>query len=787
MRYVESIMKGWELSFGDAPAEAGSGTPIDLPYDWAIHRPLTHPLDWGVDQAFRDWKGVSWFRRTLDISNVEQNRRYFLDFDGVYENARIWVNSQPVGSQGYGYTPFRVNISPAIRAGENDILIRVSNTEAPTDRWYSGCGIYRTVRFMDLPAEHLDERNIIVTYSQVRDGKPVTITVRREENSGPEQVKITLMDADRSEVGSAQGSLQEGVKLNVPAVHAWSAEHPYLYTLHIASADDEISMKIGIRTVEFTAQQGMVVNGQKVIFRGVCLHQDVGSLGSASVKSVLRTRLLELKAMGCNGLRLAHHAHPHQMLDLADELGFYVYAEPFDKWKSGHYHRYFEVGWNSDLTALIRRDRNRPSVVMWGAGNEVENQAKTSMLAILRQLVSRVHQLDSTRPVGCAMSPHFQRESADTSSSEGIIQATDDHAADQEITDPDERVERIARIARITDVTVLNYAEQWYDKVHAAVPDKPIFASEVYQWFQGHELQMQDYLQKNPSLVPLSRPWVIGGCIWAGFDYLGESMGWPSQGWSGALIRTDGRPKAGYWVLKSYWTRASDHPFVRFMVADYSQPDENVKEHWDIPPFVHHWEFPQVRKRVIPYMVATNCDEIRIWDSGREIYVAPVASFPNRVVTGYLPYQPGELKVVGYLNGQPVCSDTVSTPGPAVRLQFIDPLAGTPLPDAHELSTREGGEHLINVRAVDENGNPVFNEFAPVRFTVTGNASLISVDNGCLLAGDSYEPDSTHLWQGGAACVIKVGTRQSHAKRAVIRVDSPGMIPTQQIIVVTGK
>lgn len=792
MRRVINIMDSWELSFGEKPAPRGKGTPISLPYDWAIHRPIKHPMNWGVDQAFRDWWGVGWFRRTLSIPTVEQGRRYFLDFDGVYENACIWVNSHLVGSQAYGYSPFRLDITRALKPGDNDLLIRVSNTQAPTDRWYSGAGIYRTVRLMDLPENHFDERDIIVTYSSVRDSQPVDVTVRSESTSplSPRNVHLQLVDREGKSVADADGNLQEGITVRIPTVRAWSAENPYLYTLGLSTADDSINMKIGVRTVDFDARRGMIVNGHKVIFRGVCLHQDAGSLGSASTASILRSRLMELKAMGVNGLRLAHHAHPRQMLDLADELGFYVYAEPFDKWKSGHYRRYFDDGWNKDLTALIRRDRNRPSVVMWGVGNEVENQAKDSMLTILRQLVSRVHQLDSTRPVGCAMSPHFQRETADTTSSEGIIQATDDHVADQEITDPDERVERIARIARVTDVTVLNYAEQWYDKVHAAIPDKPIFASEVYQWFLGHELQMQDYLQKNPSLVPLSRLWVIGGCIWAGFDYLGESMGWPSQGWSGALIRTDGRPKAGYWVLKSYWTSKEDHPFVRFMVADYSQPDENVKEHWDIPPFVHHWEFPSIRKRVVPYMVATNCDEIRIWDSGREIYVPPVSSFPNHVVTGYLPYQPGELKVIGFVGGRQVCSDILHTPGPAVRLRFIDPLTGSPLSEVQEINANEGGEHMLNVQAIDAEGNPVFNEFAPVQFSVSGAVELVSVDNGCLLAGDPYEPDSTHLWQGGAACVIRVrhssrnADGESQANRAIVRVDSPGMIPSQQIVIV---
>lgn len=814
MRHVTPIMDNWEISFGDRPSQPGKGQRIDLPYDWAIHRPIKHPMDWGVDQAFRDWWGIGWFRKTLTIPHIDATRRYYLDFDGVYENAEVSVNSHPVGKQAYGYSPFRLEITKALHDGPNDLLVKVSNTQWPTDRWYSGAGIYRMVRLMDLPATHFDERAIIVDQPHnPREGQPAKIRVHlenvaslasdgllRQVNGQPTEAEASIADAQGCTVGQARGSIVNGIDVTIPKARLWSAESPYLYTLTLKTvprrkpsetsgnkplekdSDDEIGMRIGIRKIRFDPSQGMIVNGKKEIFRGVCLHQDAGSLGSASTKSIVRSRLLELKSMGCNGLRLAHHAHPRFMLDLADELGFYVYAEPFDKWESGHYKRYFQKGWNRDLSALIRRDRNRPSVVIWGVGNEVENQAKDSMLAILRMLVARTHQLDPSRPAGCAMSPHFQRDDADTTKNEGIVQATDEGKAGEEITDPDERVSRIARIARITDVTVLNYAEQWYDRIHAAIPDKPLFASEVYQWFQGHELQMQDYLQKNPSLVPVHKPWVIGGSIWAGFDYLGESMGWPSKGWSGALIRTDGRPKAGYWVLRSYWTDKHVNPFVHFMVADYSQPDENVKEHWDIPPFVHHWEFPQIRKRVVPYAVATNCDEIRIFDGGRQIYVPPVNSFPNHVITGYLPYFPGHLQVIGLVDSRKVCEDNLQTPvSAACSLEFYDPVSGRKLPEIVDISPADGGEKLLNVRSVDREGHPVFNEFSPTRFLVSSGAQLESVDSGCLLGNDPYDGDSTHLWQGAAACVIKVRKPEG---RITVEANSPGMLMARQVLVV---
>ncbi|NMM93720.1 sugar-binding domain-containing protein [Bifidobacterium oedipodis] len=788
MRTVTELMDSWEFSSGERPAPAGEGTAINLPHDWAINRPMVNPMDWGVDQAFRDWWGIGWYRRTLTIGELAEGHRFYLDFDGVYENSTVTVNGVEVGGQAYGYSPFRLDITNALKAGDNEILIRVENLDAPTDRWYSGAGIYRTVKLIEVPERHLDERDVLVSQQVDFAAQAATLTISMDSEDRPTvgEIAVTLCDAEDNVVGEVRGDAASGLTLQVADVHLWSAEDPYLYTLNVALPDgsDAIEQRIGLRDVKLDPDRGMLINGVRTVFRGVCLHQDMGCVGSAAKKELIRARLEELKAIGCNGLRLAHHVHPREMLDLADELGFYVYSEPFDKWQSGHYKRYFEAGWCYDLAAMIRRDRNRPSVVMWGVGNEVENQAKRSMLAILRQLVDEAHRLDPTgRPVGCAMSPHFQSEAADTSSSEGIIQATDEALADHEIEDPAERVERIKLIADITDVTVLNYSEQWYDRVHAMIPDKPIFGSEVYQWFVGHDLQMQDYISENPNLVPEEKEWVVGGTIWAGFDYLGESMGWPSKGWSGALVRTNGVPKAGYWLMKSYW-QADGEPFVHFMVADYSQPDENVKEHWDIPPFVGHWHFPQFQRGVMPYMVATNCDEIRILHPYRELFCKPVREYPNRVVTGYLPWHPGTLTVIGYRDGKEVCREEIVTPvSPAVSLQFADIAAlGRPaLPEVVDVPAERGYEQLFCVQCLDTDGNPVFRESTSVRFRVEGPAEIVAVDNGNLMGNEPYGGDAIHMYQGVASVMLRF---TGEAGRVVLSADAAGMQSASQTIVV---
>lgn len=783
----------WLFARGESEKSLENGTIVTLPHDWGITSPIRNNFDYGGDQGFRDWFGTGWYQTSFTLpadGNTEaddgsaqtgdtgarnsdgaacNDDRYVLVSDGIYENSTIFVNGTKVGSQGYGYTPFEVDVTDALRPGRNELLIKVEANTKPSDRWYSGAGIYRPLYLERRPHDFIDARFVTVntkvdyhadcaqiTVGCDPDAKNADATDETRATSTVAQapIRVELTDRDGSCVASASGSLADGVHCELQFAHLWSAEDPYLYTLHVSSATDHIAMRIGVRDVHFDPDHGMIVNGAKVIFRGVCLHQDCGSIGSASTKEMLRARLLLLKKMGCNGLRLAHHAHPSIMLDLADELGFYVYAEAFDKWQSGHYERYFEKDWRYDLSAMIRRDRNRPSVVIWGVGNEVEDQEKRPMLQRLRCLVACAHRLDPSRPVTCALSPHYQRDEGESGNGQ-FLQATDEKAASNEITVTPERVRQIAKVAAITDICALNYSEQWYDAIHAACPSTPLFGSEVYQYFQGDDRQMQDYRDENPNLVPLAKEYVIGGTIWAGFDYLGESMGWPSRGWAGALVQTNNLPKFGWWLLRSYWD-AKGTPFVHFFVADYIQPDQNVKEHWDIPPFLHEWQIPNVHKMVVPYAVITNCDEVRLWVNDREIFTPPVATFPNKFVTGYLPYQPGTLRVVGYRNGEEVAREVVRTPGVPQRLEFVtSDDRQQPCTTISGAASRLGCEQLLTVRLVDGEGNPQFVDRRSVDFSVGGPGELVSVDNGCLMDHYPYDGRSVYLWKGCASCVVR--------------------------------
>lgn len=762
-RKVKTLTYGWEFALErcephEAWENAGSAglsepegleyRPVVLPHDWAATAPFDTEMEQGAAQGYRNRWGIGWYRTRLTVTEVRAGYVYRLEFGGIYENSTVWVNGCVVGGRKYGYSPFRVDITGQLKSGQNDVLVRVDNSTTPVDRWYSGCGIYRSVRLVEVPERHLEPWEVVVQ-SSVSDGEAVVAV-----DTGQ---RATVKGVLREKGGRKFTACAEDGRLTfrVPDAQLWSAEEPNLYELTLWLMDgeetaDELTQKLGIRTVAFLPERGMLVNGKEEKLKGVCLHQDISCVGTAATRELWRERLQSLKELGCNAIRAAHHVFAEDFLDLCDELGFYVYEECFDKWKGGLYGRYFETESRSDLETMVRRDRNRACIVIWGVGNEVENQAQASMLRILAQLKEQVVSLDASRPVSYAMNPHFKRESGIDAAKVKDIQQFVDEVSDTEIDDPLERVAQIEKIAAITDIISCNYQEQWYDLIHERIPGKLILGTEVYEYFQGAYEQMQNFSGKIPSLVPLEKDFCIGSFIWTGYDYLGESMGYPAKGWSGALVHTNGEKRPIYYMLKSIWTK---EPMIHFSVMDYSMADEGVKEHWDCPPYADHWHFPQFRKTVIPYMIATNCEEAALFLNGKRFWLPRPSECLNGVITGFLPWQPGCVEAVGYRDGKEACRYTVRTPGMPERLVF----------DTQKLVTQEahlrGGvpfRQLLTVRAVDGEGIPCIRAEAKVCFRAEGDVRLIGVDNGNICSDEPYGAECIRLYHGCASVMLEL-------------------------------
>lgn len=753
MRTEQKLMDGWEFTLGEP--EEGSFAPVRLPHDWAVHAPVNRGMEQGEAQGFLDRWGVGWYRRKLELAKVKEDCEYLLGFDGVYENSTVWVNGVEAGGRKYGYSGFALDITGLLRPGENQILVRVDNSTGSADRWYSGAGIYRTVRLLVRGKRYLDPEEIQIMTGLTEDGGAEIRVLPGNQlscgESGSMEILAELFDEASGEKEVARGKALDGViRMEIKQAKLWSPEEPNLYRLKLTlsvegTAQDVLSYAVGIREICLLPQKGMYLNGSPIKLKGVCVHQDAGCLGIAAPAEIWRERLLKLKGIGCNAIRAAHHVFAPEFLGLCDELGFLVYEEPFDKWTGGSYGRYFETEWRRDLEFMVRRDRNHACVFMWGTGNEVEYQGQESMLKILGMLTERVRALDGTRPVSYAMNPHFKFESDTDISAVKDIQQFVDVEDDREIRSPGERLRRIGRIGELVDVICCNYQEQWYPAIHEAFPDKLILGTEIYQYFKGHEDQLQNLTEEVPWLDAEKYDYCIGGMLWTGIDYLGESMGYPSKGWSGSLLRTNGERRPLSYLYESYW---SGKPMVYFSVMDYTLPDEMVKEQWDAPRYASHWNFSGVGRAVIPYMIATNCEEAALYLNGKRYYVKRPDECPNRLITGFLPYQPGEVTVKGYRNQKEVCSYTLRTAGKAMRLLF----------DAEEsgINAEEGFTKLFTVRAVDSRGTTVYHEDAGITFLVSGPAELIGVDNGNLLCQESYAGPSVSLYGGCASAALRM-------------------------------
>lgn len=734
-----ALREGWEFALGERTPEDRDFRPVILPHDWCAGGQAAQDAPLDAAQGWFHRKSVGWYRLDIRVERKNPARRYWLDFGGVWECATVWVNGQEIGGQRYGYTPFRLEATAAVQSGINRVLVRADNRGEPADRWYSGCGIYRPVRWIETDPDPLDERKIAVT-TEIREDGSAGLRIRTG-TEGP--VRAALTDPDGKQAAEGTGAAEIRLQVNRPQL--WSADRPALYTLTLSREDgDAVSLRIGIRKAEMDAERGLRINGQPVKLRGVCLHQDLGCLGTAAVPELWRERLTKLKETGCNALRLAHHMHSAEMLDLCDEMGFYVYSECFDKWHSGLYGRYFDQDWRQDLDAMVLRDRNRPCILIWGVGNEVENQGQASMVKTLGMLTARVRELDPTRPVTYAMNPHFKKEGRKIDFSRvKDIQKLVDEADDREVTDPEERLDCISAIAEQVDLISCNYQEQWFADIHRRMPDKPILSTEAYPYFLGHPDSMQNYTERVPALVPETLPYAIGSFIWTGYDYLGESMGWPSKGWTGSLFRMDGSPRISAWILKSHWTR---EPMVHISILDNGLGDELTKAHWANPPYEDAWDFPELHQGVLPYLIATNCERVEIHCGERVFYPPRPEENPNGTITGFVPWIPGKIEVLGFRNDQSVCRHALYTPGKPCQIAL----------DAGTLPPPEPGEErIIAAKALDREKHPCIRETRAVAFRTEGDAQIAAAANSNLMDLTPFSSHEQAFWHGQAMAVIR--------------------------------
>jgi beta-galactosidase len=760
---------GWRFQLGDLPAASQPAFDdtnwrlLDVPHDWSIEGALNPPPEGDSNGGFFS-HGIGWYRKTFTLPAATAAKKIVVEFDGVYMNSDVWINGQFLGRRPYGFIGFRYDLTEYLKTDgtPNVLSVRVDDSAEPSTRWYTGAGIYRHVRLIATGYTHfrldgglrvstpqITRDQAIIETDAIIDAHFFTEEERQAWLKDPWKVKpvkrelvlrSSVLDPDGSEVGSTESTLtlasqQSGQRaqhwLSVPKPRLWSDRSPELYQLRCTlSLDgrmlDESTTTFGIRQLTFDSDRGLLVNGQPTKLKGVCLHQDAGSFGNAVPIGVWAGRLALLKEMGCNAIRPSHHPFAPEFYDLCDQLGFYVFDEAFDEWnrdwthntaenprgkaKFG-YHLYFNQWHETDLRAMLRRDRNHPSIVFYSIGNEIPNQFDDDGWKLARKLVDICHEEDPTRLATSACDQSF------VSSRNGFMDQLDLGGYNY--------IDRI-------------YKELTYAPEHERFPHRLFLGTEtsnqVHNW-----LGVRDH------------DYVIGEFIWTGIDYLGESHAFPRRGSGSGFLDLAGGKKPEFYRRAAYWR---DDPVLQLSVLT----GEKAESDWRPAPAYLHWNWPAGAKLTV--CAVTNCDEVELFVNDRSLGRHPV-SHDGYASEWTVPYAPGVLSAVAYRAGQKVATNELRTAGAAVRVQ-ITPL---PVPIASDLAVYE-------ITIVDAAGLTVPDAKIAVTVQVEGAGHLIGLDTGDLDYGGLFKVDQRAAYQGRLLATVQ---RTGGAGEVRLTASAPGL------------
>jgi len=768
--------RGWRFHLGDlsgaeAPGFDDSGwRTLDVPHDWSIEGQFSDTNPAGAGGGALPG-GVGWYRKAFSVAQRDAGELVFVEFDGVYRNSQVWINSHYLGKRPYGYSSFRYELTPHLRYGRerNVIAVRVDNSQQPNSRWYSGSGIYRHVRLVMTDPVHVDQWGTYVTTAEVSSGSArVTLrtTIRNASHTDQAITLRTLVyDAAGNEVAAASSdgripadSLTEiAHELVVRNPMVWSVERPYLYravsrvTCRSQLCDD-YTTSFGVRNFAFDVDRGFILNGQRLKIRGVCLHHDLGALGAAVNTRALERQLQIMKEMGVNAIRTSHNPPAPELLDLADRMGVIVLDEAFDMWKKEKTKYDYHLDWDSwhvrDLSDMVRRDRNHPSVLMWSIGNEVMEQwtnGDTTAIPIARELAGIVRRLDPTRPItsannnGSPANPLFHAGALDLLGHNYHHEAWPNLPAQFPgekliITEAMSALNSRGVYEQPSD-SVASYATP-YVKDSGPQPNKNYRLSSYDDrkafWGSLHEESLRLFERY---------PFLSGMFIWSGFDYLGEPTpyDWPARSSYFGIVDLAGFPKDPYYLYQSVWT---DRPML------------HVFPHWNWTPgdTIDVWAY-------------TNADEVELFLNGTSLGVkrkqGDVFHLMWRVA-----YAPGTLRAVAHKGGAVMATAEVKTAGPPVRVALA--------PDRSELRADGDDLSFVTVQVLDRAGIPVPTAEQVVRVRVSGDARIVGVDNGDQISHASFKADRVNLFNGKALVILRAGER---AGTATLTAEGEGLEP----------
>ncbi|MDF7824795.1 glycoside hydrolase family 2 TIM barrel-domain containing protein [Pontiellaceae bacterium B12227] len=720
----------WKFQLGD-PAGAervvfndDGWRTLDVPHDWSIEGEYKKSNPMGGTAGYLP-AGIGWYRKTIPVSKDWKGRHVEIAFDGVYMNSTVWANGKKLGTRPYGWSSFAYDISDLIQSSDSiTFAVRVDNEKQPSARWYTGSGIYAHT-WLDVKQKvHIPNDGIFIR----TDGGSVELDAEVANTTGKMQrvdVEVSIVDPRGKEVAkqsrpvkATSGKIQvSGFKLQVAAPLRWEVDSPHLYKsivkLKVAgrTADTAIT-RFGFRDVEWKPESGMWLNGKNVKLQGVCNHQDAGALGAAVPDKVLRFRIEQLKAMGCNAIRTSHNPQTPVFYDLCDEIGMLVMDEIFDGWgkkaKQDYGAHFFKEWWQRDLTDWIKRDRNHPCVVIYSVGNETHGQ-------VAKDLVALCHELDPTRPV---TSGHSGSEHMDVF---GVNGGSEKLGWFDRLKK--DRVFIGTENTHTWQVRGYYRTKTWYRdgySIKKGVSETPDLTEEevfTHDWIEaskrGNRKQVFNSSYDNATVRLNSRqnieqlrdiPNYAGSFRWTGYDYIGEASyvhgGWPFKSFMGGAIDMANFEKDLYYLYQSQWT---DEPMVHILP---------------------HWTHPKVKAGTeIPVWIYSNCDVVELFFNGTSLGRKRPGTAWNEMQCQWLvPWQPGELKAVAYKQGRIKAEKTIRTAGaPAQNSLSIDGKA-----------LAAEGKDLVQVRVTAQDAGGEFYPYGENRtwFHVIGPAKIRALDNG---------------------------------------------------------
>ncbi len=711
--------------------------------------------------------GTGWYRKHFTLTPAEQGRRVAVRFDGVYMNADFWINGKLLGNHPYGYTSFEYDLTPYLKpAGEENVIaVRVRN-EGKNSRWYSGSGIYRHTWLTVTEPIHVPTWGVFVTTPLVAKEKATVIIASEVRNdSGAEAdlvVRARVLNPKGKTVQTSENKLRLAPNetrpveqlIEVRSPKLWSPDSPELYSakVEIVAAGktlDTTSTRFGIRKIEVDAENGFRLNGQMLKLKGGCMHHDNGPLGSATIDRAEERRVELMKANGFNAIRTSHNPPSPAFLDACDRLGVLVIDEAFDCWEVGKngqdYSVYFKDWAGRDIASMVRRDRNHPSVVIWSIGNEIPEQFRAEATA--KMLREAVLSHDSTRPITQAICSDW-----------GNVMRNWDQLSDPAFLH--------------LDIGGYNYLPEHYETDHARHPERVMMGTESYP------KNFFDYW----SLVE-KHPYIVGDFVWTAMDYFGESgighstlssekdsflMPWPwYNAWCGD-IDVCGFKKAQSYYRDVVWRRSQIEMAVHTPMPDGVH--ENVSG-WGWPNETRSWNWPGQEGKPLQVAVYSRCGSVRLELNGKVIGEKPVSAATKLTAKFDVPYEPGELRAIGLINGKAVAKTALKTAGEPKEIRLTA--------DRYAIRADRNDLSYVTVEVVDRNGNRVPNAVVPVRFTISGAGELAAAGSSAPNDASSFHVPLRKTYEGRCIAILRP---TGSTGKIQLKAEADGLKPAKIVI-----